>query len=635
MSDIIRLLPDSLANQIAAGEVVQRPASVVKELLENAIDAGATQIKLIIKDAGKALIQVIDNGKGMSETDARMCFERHATSKIKDIEDLFRLHTFGFRGEALASIAAVANVSLKTRQTFEDTGTHIEIEGSVVRQQDRCQTPMGTSMTVRNLFYNVPARRQFLKSTTIENRHIIDEFQHVALANPQIHFSYFSNDTEIYHLPISNLRKRIVGLWGNVYNEKLIPVEEKSMELVQIMGYVGKPDSARKTKGEQFFFVNNRFIRSSYLNHAVVSAYEEMLGTKTYPLYVLFLTINPERIDVNVHPTKQEIKFEDEKAVYALVNAAVKRALGVNNIVPSLDFEQEATFNFNVPKKMPISLAPITPPTGNIKLANNINETDQRQGNFGKSFERPSTTSTRGWQDLYKIMAEHEVDLPAEDISPIDLRETIILPSVVNVEMSSAVEGQLTLGHESQIVPYQLHRQYIVSPIKSGFLLIDQQAASERILFEKYAQKQQVVQSQRLLFPRNITLPSGDALLLREILADINALGYDLQEFGTNSFVLHGLPADLLGKDNEQLVIEALIEQYKVNQQDLKLDSRAALLRSLARQSAIQRGQYLSVEEMNALIDQLFGCENPNMSLSGRVIFVHYEMSDLERLFGR
>ncbi|MBK9459038.1 MAG: DNA mismatch repair endonuclease MutL [Sphingobacteriales bacterium] len=403
MSDIIKLLPDSLANQIAAGEVVQRPASAVKELLENALDAGATQIKLIIKDAGKTLIQVVDNGSGMSETDARMCFERHATSKITTVDDLFKLHTFGFRGEAMASIAAVAQVSMRTRPANQELGTHLVIEGSVVRVQESCQTAVGTNISVKNLFYNVPARRQFLKADPIENRHIIDEFQHVALANPDVHFSLFNNEVEVFDLPPAPLRKRIVGIFGNTYNDKLVPVEESSIDFLKINGFVGKPDSARKTRGEQFFFVNDRFIRSSYLNHAVASAYDELLSAKSFPFYVLFLDIDPQRIDVNVHPTKQEIKFDDEKAIYALLHAAVRRALSKNSITPSLDFDQDpiitAAFQQTNQPKAPL-------PLPNFGQSGKKNE---EQPTFGQSFNREKNAVPRNWKDIYTIMEQHNV----------------------------------------------------------------------------------------------------------------------------------------------------------------------------------------------------------------------------------
>ena len=635
MSDIIKLLPDSLANQIAAGEVVQRPASAVKELLENALDAGATQIKLIIKDAGKTLIQVVDNGSGMSETDARMCFERHATSKITTVDDLFKLHTFGFRGEAMASIAAVAQVSMRTRPANQELGTHLVIEGSVVRVQESCQTAVGTNISVKNLFYNVPARRQFLKADPIENRHIIDEFQHVALANPDVHFSLFNNEVEVFDLPPAPLRKRIVGIFGNTYNDKLVPVEESSIDFLKINGFVGKPDSARKTRGEQFFFVNDRFIRSSYLNHAVASAYDELLSAKTFPFYVLFLDIDPQRIDVNVHPTKQEIKFDDEKAIYALLHAAVRRALSKNSITPSLDFDQDpiitAAFQQTNQPKAPL-------PLPNFEQLSKKNE---EQPTFGQGFNREKNAVPRNWKDIYTIMEQHNVqnsDFDTEQNNEQNNQQQ--LPETSTITLQSNFNNQVTLlptdADSTASAPYQLHRQYIVSQIQSGFMLIDQQAAHERILFEKYTQQLENAHrsTQQLLFPKTLELPRADAELLKQLLPDIIALGYDIQEFGQNSFVLHGIPADLTHADaNEQRSIEQLLEQYQQQAADLKLDRRTLLARSMAYNRCIKKGQTLSPTEMEVLIDQLFACQTPYITPNSRPTFVTYSLNDIEKQF--
>ena len=635
MSDIIKLLPDSLANQIAAGEVVQRPASAVKELLENALDAGATQIKLIIKDAGKTLIQVVDNGSGMSETDARMCFERHATSKITTVDDLFKLHTFGFRGEAMASIAAVAQVSMRTRPANQELGTHLVIEGSVVRVQESCQTAVGTNISVKNLFYNVPARRQFLKADPIENRHIIDEFQHVALANPDVHFSLFNNEVEVFDLPPAPLRKRIVGIFGNTYNDKLVPVEESSIDFLKINGFVGKPDSARKTRGEQFFFVNDRFIRSSYLNHAVASAYDELLSAKTFPFYVLFLDIDPQRIDVNVHPTKQEIKFDDEKAIYALLHAAVRRALSKNSITPSLDFDQDpiitAAFQQTNQPKAPL-------PLPNFGQSGKKNE---EQPTFGQSFNREKNAVPRNWKDIYTIMEQHNVqnsDFDTEQNNEQNNQQQ--LPETSTITLQSNFNNQVTLlptdADSTASAPYQLHRQYIVSQIQSGFMLIDQQAAHERILFEKYTQQLENAHrsTQQLLFPKTLELPRADAELLKQLLPDIIALGYDIQEFGQNSFVLHGIPADLTHADaNEQRSIEQLLEQYQQQAADLKLDRRTLLARSMAYNRCIKKVQTLSPTEMEVLIDQLFACQTPYITPNSRPTFITYSLNDIEKQF--
>jgi DNA mismatch repair protein MutL len=632
MSDIIKLLPDSLANQIAAGEVVQRPASAVKELLENALDAGATQIKLIIKDAGKTLIQVVDNGSGMSETDARMCFERHATSKITTVDDLFKLHTFGFRGEAMASIAAVAQVSMRTRPANQELGTHLVIEGSVVRVQESCQTAVGTNISVKNLFYNVPARRQFLKADPIENRHIIDEFQHVALANPDVHFSLFNNEVEVFDLPPAPLRKRIVGIFGNTYNDKLVPVEESSIDFLKINGFVGKSDSARKTRGEQFFFVNDRFIRSSYLNHAVATAYDELLSAKTFPFYVLFLDIDPQRIDVNVHPTKQEIKFDDEKAIYALLHAAVRRALSKNSITPSLDFDQDpiitAAFQQTNQPKAPL-------PLPNFGQSGKKNE---EQPTFGQGFNREKNAVPRNWKDIYTIMEQHNVQ--NNDFDTEQNNEQQALPETSTITLQSNFNNQVTLlptdADSTASAPYQLHRQYIVSQIQSGFMLIDQQAAHERILFEKYTQQLENAHrsTQQLLFPKTLELPRADAELLKQLLPDIIALGYDIQEFGQNSFVLHGIPADLVHADaNEQRSIEQLLEQYQQQAADLKLDRRTLLARSMAYNRCIKKGQTLSPTEMEVLIDQLFACQTPYITPNSRPTFITYSLNDIEKQF--
>jgi DNA mismatch repair protein MutL len=635
MSDIIKLLPDSLANQIAAGEVVQRPASAVKELLENALDAGATQIKLIIKDAGKTLIQVVDNGSGMSETDARMCFERHATSKITTVDDLFKLHTFGFRGEAMASIAAVAQVSMRTRPANQELGTHLVIEGSVVRVQESCQTAVGTNISVKNLFYNVPARRQFLKADPIENRHIIDEFQHVALANPDVHFSLFNNEVEVFDLPPAPLRKRIVGIFGNTYNDKLVPVEESSIDFLKINGFVGKSDSARKTRGEQFFFVNDRFIRSSYLNHAVATAYDELLSAKTFPFYVLFLDIDPQRIDVNVHPTKQEIKFDDEKAIYALLHAAVRRALSKNSITPSLDFDQDpiitAVFQQTNQPKAPL-------PLPNFEQLSKKNE---EQPTFGQGFNREKNAVPRNWKDIYTIMEQHNVqnsDFDTEQNNEQNNQQQLPETSTITIQSNFANQATLlpTDADNAPSAPYQLHRQYIVSQIQSGFMLIDQQAAHERILFEKYTQQLENAHrsTQQLLFPKTLELPRADAELLKQLLPDIIALGYDIQEFGQNSFVLHGIPADLTHADaNEQRSIEQLLEQYQQQAADLKLDRRTLLARSMAYNRCIKKGQTLSPTEMEVLIDQLFACQTPYITPNSRPTFITYSLNDIEKQF--
>ncbi len=613
MTNVIQLLPESVANQIAAGEVVQRPASVVKELMENAIDAGASSIRLIVRDAGKTLIQVVDDGCGMSETDARMCFERHATSKIREAKDLFSIRTMGFRGEAMASIAAVAQVELRTRRAVDELGTRVAIEGSTLIAHEPCQTAAGTSVAVRNLFYNVPARRNFLKSDAVEMRHIIDEFQRIALAHPEIFFSLHHNDQELFHLNPSTLRARIVKIFGEAVNKKLVPVQEET-EVLRISGFVGKPDYFRKARGEQVFFVNRRFIKSSYLHHAVMNAYEGMLPPDTYPLYVLFLEVDPSRIDVNVHPTKQEIKFDDERLVYNYLRVAIRFALGVHNVTPTLDFDQEPAF---VVRPTPL---PEAPPHGG------------RVGNRSWGPREPSATSDeqlRHWQRLFEGMrADTANTLPSQ------ATEEVVGQSAVGGGQLIESDAEATPFSKAQRVPYQIHSRYIVSHIKSGFLLIDQQAASERILYERYldALRQQPVTTQQLLFPKNVELSTADAALLRSLLPEVNRLGFDIAEFGGNTFVIHGVPTGMESDLSEEALLERLLEQYQhLLEPDLGLHERLAC--ALARSTAVRSGRTLSVEEMQVLVDQLFACSQPYRSPSGRLCFITFELEELQRRF--
>lgn len=625
MADIIQLLPDAIANQIAAGEVIQRPASVAKELLENAVDAGSTKIQLIIKDAGKTLLQVIDNGCGMSETDARMSFERHATSKIRSAQDLFAIRTMGFRGEALASVAAVAQVEMKTRQKAKEMGHLLRVEASKLVTQEPCQAAPGTSIAVKNLFYNVPARRNFLKSNPVELKHILEEFNRVAMANPDIHFIVHRDNEEIHHLTPGNLRQRIVGLFGTHTNKKLIPVEENT-DIVRIKGYVGKPEFAKKTRGDQYFFVNDRFIKSGYLHHALMGAYEELISREHYPFYVIFIDIDPSKIDINVHPTKQEIKFDDERLVYNYLKVAVRHALGQHHAMPSLDFEQESTFNL-----------PVISPR---------READGREQTFPSkatsNFERSSSGSSTGftppsqrernnlanWEKMYEgmIQGEDEEDQPLEP------------PQTLTVESSFSQEGnednELEIKAKEQKVPYQIHRTYILNQIKSGFILIDQQAAHERILYEAYLDKlqEQSGSSQQQLFTQTIELTAADTEVLLGILEEINKLGFDIQHFGKNTFVINGLPAELVGKKDASTVIDQLIDQYKMGL-DLKLDIKENIARSMARSAAIKRGQTLNKEEMQRLIDKLFACAIPFKSPTGRNCFHTFELEELAKMF--
>lgn len=619
MSDIIHLLPEAVANQIAAGEVVQRPASAVKELLENAVDSGADKIQLIVKDAGKALIQVIDNGCGMSFTDARMCFERHATSKIRKADDLFAIRTMGFRGEAMASIAAIAQVELKTRRHEDELGTQICIEASAITSQEPCATAAGTVVCIKNLFYNTPARRNFLKGNSIEMRHIIDEFQRVALANPQIFFTLHHDGQEVFHLPAASLKQRVVHLFGNNYNQKLVPVQE-STSIIKLEGFVGKPEFARKTRGEQFFFVNNRFIRDNYLNHAVSSAFEELLQDDSFPLYVLFISIDPAKIDINVHPTKTEIKYQDEKAIYAIIRSAVKRSLGQYNITPSLDFNQETGFDQMISHK---PLDQIVPP--GIKFNPDFNPfSDEVKTVTDKSFirnsaERRKPDFVQNWDTLYaitqgKIVEQQEIDTQQRKIS------------VDNRQLSKSSERQL----------FQIHNRFILSQIKSGFMLIDQQAAHERILYERFLiqLENHTGVSQQTLFPQSISMSTSDFELLKSLLTDVRALGFDIREFGKNTVIVDGVPAELT-KGGENEMLEKLLEGFKNNQLALKLNKHDNLARTLAKNAAVNPGTRFSLEEMNQLIDQLFACQMPNVSLNGKPVIITYTLEELFQKFDR
>ncbi|MFM7023838.1 MAG: DNA mismatch repair endonuclease MutL [Flavobacteriales bacterium] len=594
MSDIIKLLPDSVANQIAAGEVVQRPASVVKELLENAIDSGASSIQLIVKEAGKTLIQVIDNGKGMSDTDARMSFERHATSKISKADDLFCILTKGFRGEALASIAAIAHVDLKTRQLGKELGTHIRIEGSKFIDQQPCATPEGTSMSVKNLFYNVPARRKFLKSDSVEVRHIIDEFQRVALIHPHIAFSYYNNEDEIYHLEKGSFRQRIVGVFGSAYNQRLVPVEEENNNIVKVTGYVGKPEFAKKTRGEQFFFVNGRFIKNNYLNHAVATAYDELLGRDSFASYFIALEVDPSSIDINIHPTKTEIKFEDEKSVYAIVRATVKQALSKYSVSPSLDFERETLFD-NAPE----------PKMGDVIQAPKI-KVDPNYNPF-RDEVRPAQRQKlqNQWEEIYRT--EVPVAAPAQKL--------------------------FEEKKEENAFYYQFRNKYIITIIEEGLLIIDQHRAHKRILYEYFTQmlENNKGTSQQILFPESIEMNPADYQLMKDMEEDFRKIGFDITEFGKNTYVVNGLPADI--KDvSPKALLEGLLEEFKENKSQ-KIDRRDQLAKSMANQTCIKSGQTLSLEEMQMLVQELFLCEKPTVDPNGNTALWNIDNHELLEKF--
>ena len=602
--NLVQLLPDAIANQIAAGEVIQRPASVVKELVENAVDAGADEITLIIKDAGKTLIQVVDNGCGMSETDARMSLERHATSKLRTAEDLFTLHTMGFRGEALASIVAIAQLELRTRRAPDDLGTRLVVEGSEVITQEPVAAPPGTSMAVRNLFYNVPARRNFLKSDSVELRHIREEYIRIALAHPSVRFELYVDDRLDLSLAAGKLRQRIIAVFGKKYRDLLVPIEEAT-DILRIGGYVGKPEAARKTKVGQFFFINDRYIKSSYLHHAVTMAYDELLGKDTYPFYVIFLQIDPARIDVNVHPTKQEIKFEDERLIYNYLKATIRHGLGRASIMPTIDFESDNPFS---PSRTSLRSTAGQPDTGEA-LPSKMNSDTPR------SEAQRHANNLRHWETMYQDLT-------------VDTDTGEILQSRMGQEEDEGTPP--TQGR----APYQLHHRYIVSAIKSGWILVDQQAAHERILYEGflYTLREKPAATQQSLFPQTIDLAHADAELMQSLLPELNQLGFDLEAFGGGSFIVRGIPAELAGRNSELDLLEGLLEQYKINV-DLQSEGHERLARGLARAAAIKRGTALDEAEMRSLIDRLFACTQPRMAPNGRKCYVRYELAEVERLF--
>ena len=609
MPDIIRLLPDSLANQIAAGEVVQRPASAVKELLENAVDAGAQKVSVIIKDAGKALIQVIDDGKGMSETDARMSLERHATSKISSSDDLFSIRTKGFRGEALASIAAVSQLEIKSKQADSEVGTLILVEGSEVKKQEPTASNSGTSICVKNLFYNVPARRNFLKSNGVETKHIVEEFIRVSLAHPEISFSLYQNDLETFNLPSGKLSQRIVNLFGKNYREQLAACEEET-NLLKVKGYIGKPEFAKKTRGEQYFFVNNRFIKSNYLNHAVANAFEGLIQEGSYPFYVLFIEIDPKHVDVNVHPTKTEVKFDDERTVYAIIRAAVKQALATHNIIPAIDFSAD----INLGEKLKIE-------------RETINEKNYSQ--FKSTPTPREKSNTENWERLFD---ENEGKGSFRDEilqQPQEQSESITFSSALNSDEN-------TVEPVSEKAIFQLHNAYLITQVKSGMMIVDQQAAHERVLYEKYLRNLDSKNgaSQQSLFPQSVSLNPGDYSLVMEMEEELKALGFLIEPFGKNDILVKGMPADIASA-NEQHVFEGIIEQFKKNKSELSIDRRENLARSLSRRTSIKNGSRLTQEEMSGLIDQLFGCQNPNYSPNGGATFHILELNKVENFFNR
>ncbi|MGL1887798.1 MAG: DNA mismatch repair endonuclease MutL [Reichenbachiella sp.] len=604
MPDIIHLLPDAIANQIAAGEVVQRPSSVVKELLENSVDAGSSNIQLIIADAGKQLIQVIDNGKGMSETDARMSFERHATSKIRNSADLFNIRTMGFRGEALASIAAVARVELKSKTEDADIGSFIHIESSTVKKQEPFAQNKGTSLAVKNLFFNVPARRNFLKSNPVETRHIVDEFHRVALANPQIKFSLIQNETEVYNLPSGKLSQRIVGLFGKNHQNQLIACQEET-EWLKVSGFIGKPEFAKKTRGEQFIFINDRFIKSGYLNHAITGAFEGLIRDDQFPFYALFIEMDPKHIDINVHPTKTEVKFDDERSVYGIIKSAVKQALGTHNVTPALDFNTDINFS---------SLA-----VKNINF-DRASSSDRSYANF-KSIDKKQGASIR-WDNLYQS-AINESSLTPDQIRQ---EEMAGFDDIKQNPVQEETQTEILKSSDHELgssIPVLMHGHYIMKQVKSGIMIVDTTFAYERILYEQYLDqvKNNSGITQKSLFPVNLDLNPGDFALTMELQEEISALGFEFEVFGNSSIAISGVPADSKNI-NEKELFEGLIEQFKFNKEELSINTQENIARAIAKRSASKTKISSDKLELTSLIDRLFACNQPNYTPKGTPTFV-------------
>jgi len=614
--DVIQLLSDHIANQIAAGEVIQRPASAVKELLENAIDAGATEIQLVVKDAGKELLQVIDNGSGMSTTDARMSFERHATSKIKNINDLFTIRTMGFRGEALASIAAVAQVEMKTRLRNSEVGTRLVIEGTEVKTQEACACDSGTNIMVKNLFYNVPARRHFLKSTTTELRHLLDEFTRVALAHPDIRFRFWNNGIEQYNLEPGNLKTRIVGLLGNSHEKNVVPVDEHT-DLLKIHGFIGKPEAAMRTRGMQFFFINNRYIRNNYLHHALTTAYEGLIEKETFPFYVLFLDVDPARVDVNVHPTKQEVKFEDDRMMYAYLNAAVKHALARYNIAPSLDF----TLNPEIQQLSSVQIP-----------ATERQRHETQQGYLSNTFSKGGQAhvierkdSLQRWKDLYEIAQQ---PIP---VSNSNGNTEINIPSGIDSLHSENETEPITKSSNIILVQDAM----LLTTVKSGLMLIHIRRAQERIWYERMLEEWNTgtAPSQQSLFPTSYELSPQDAILLSGILPDLSRIGFDITPFGKNTFVVNGVPSELPAGE-EKNVLDEVIEQLKHESADAVNKRSDTLLVNMARRLSRNKHAIRQAEGQQALIDELFACSQPEYTPDGKKVFTLLKKEELDRMLG-
>jgi DNA mismatch repair protein MutL len=615
VSDVIQLLPDSVANQIAAGEVIQRPASVVKELIENALDSGGGEIIIHVKDAGKTLIQVTDKGCGMSPTDARMAFERHATSKIRDAGDLFAIRTMGFRGEALASIAAIADIEMRTRKFDDETGTYLHITATRVISQEPSGCNHGTTILVKNLFFNVPARRKFLKSDTYELKNIIVEIQRVAIPNPESAFQFHHNNSLVFDLPVSHLRKRLAGLFGKAIIQALVPINI-STTLVTVSGYTGLPKFARKVMGEQFFFVNRRFMRHPGFHKAVMQAYEKLLPADSFPSYFIFLEVEPSTIDINVHPTKTEIKFENENSIWQILNAAIRETLGKNSIVPSIDFNQEGSIEIPLPPKpgSPVSIPyiPVNPAYNPFEKSDSLGNRQNRDFNSGHK-------EVRNWERLYAESISGEDPLGKNHFTE---SQTTVFP-----DDDYHFTGRKVL---------QLKQRYLIVPVKSGIMIIDQVRAQERIRFERFLEilKTENVASQQILFPHTFELNGADATLLRHILPDLQALGFDVREFGKETFIINGIPG-ILEANSPVEVIEKLLEAYKNSPVNARSRIREQVAASLARASAMYSGEELMPNEMDHLTDQLFACSSPNYTPDGKTILAIITMEEIEKYFIR
>jgi DNA mismatch repair protein MutL len=618
MADIIQLLPDHVANQIAAGEVVQRPASVVKELLENAIDAQSTFIKLIVKEAGKTLIQVIDNGSGMSNTDARLSFERHATSKIKSAEDLFLLNTKGFRGEALASIAAIAHVELKTKQEQEDVGTCIVIEGSEVTSQDVVVTPKGTSIAVKNLFFNIPARRNFLKSNAVELRHIIDEFHRVVLAHPTIGFALYHNGSELFNLPISNYRQRIVNVLGTKTNEKLVPVEETT-EIVKISGFIGKPEYSKKTRGEQYFFVNDRFIKSAYLNHAIAAAYQGLLKDGYHATYFLYLEVNPQSIDINIHPTKTEIKFDDEQTLYAILRSAVKHSLGQFNIAPILDFERDSNLDTAYNSSV-VSNPKVEVDRGFNPFAVERQTTAKNSKSNQHAYKKEPSAN---WESLY-VGLESKSNDTKDHFSAVEFESEPEKIAIYN----DTVKDEITYS------TYQLNNKYIISTIKSGMLLIDQNKAHQRVLYEDFLKHITVKEamSQQLLFPLILHFSKQDIEIIKQLKQDLEYTGFIFQSISKELVEITGVPVSV-PESEVSILLEQLVSDVEHEVPDANFSITDLIAKSLAKSLSIKNGQKLNHTEQEHLVNSLFACKEPAVSPTNRNTFITMTVDELDKKF--